>query len=541
MITTFGRQRSEGGLDTRLAELSARRTRGPNIEQGAAADDPGVDNPVIQEEMLLDERLAIARKELIARLGAEIRPERRSLMSRQDFAKLVDAVVQAYLVRHSLPVTPLQRSGLVTEIVQILLAPPRVGPPSQRDGNTAAIETAMALIPRLVLERLDITSTSEVPRPALEAQLASLVPGLLTENEIHLSPTEQAEVIKLLLADMLGLGPLEPLIGDDTVTDIMVNGPKQVCVERRGGVELTRVTFRDDQHLMTICTRIVTRLGRHIDESQPLVVGRLFDGSLVKIMMPPLTLDDPAISIRKLPRRTVTLDSIATQGGMSSAMATLLKIAVRCRLNILISGGRGSGKTTLLGAMTGMFDRNERVVTIEGSPELQVLTPCVLRLVPYGEMTPRDLLHDALPWGWDRIIIGEWPGAEALDLLSGSDGFMTTIGALNPRDALLRLEWVPGLSIPPQSLRARIASAINLVCQIDRMRDGIRRVTRITEIIGVEGDAIITQDLFKYGFQGDGADGLLRGTFDSCGVRPAFLPRAEYYGLDRAVLEVVER
>jgi pilus assembly protein CpaF len=535
MVTTFGRS-PEGRLDDRLAELAARRTR---------VDDPNVlpemvaPLPVSQMETSLDDRLAIARRDLSAQFGAEIRPDRRLLLSRHDLSQIADARVQAYLVRHSLDITPLQYRDLVSEIVRTLFT---LESPGQCYRNTAVVETAIALIQPLVLGRLNVASTVEVPRPEVEAQLASLVPGLLTENEIHLNQTEQGELIKLLIADVLGLGPLEPLIADESVSDITVNGPKQVYVERRGRVELTGVTFRDDQHLMTICTRIVTRIGRHIDESQPLVVGRLFDGSLVKIMIPPLTFDGPAISIRKFSKKTITLDTMASNGSISAAMATLLKIAARCRLNILISGVRGSGKTTLLSAMTRAFDSGEHVVTIEDSPELQVQAPHVLRLATHGDMTPRDLLHDALPWRWDRIIIGEWPGAEALDLLSGNDGFMTTISALDPRDALARLEWMPGLNIPPQTIRARIASVINLICHIDRMSDGVRRVTRITEIIGVEGNAIKTQDLFAYEFEGnDGADGLLRGTFHSCGVRPVFLPRAEYYGLDRALLEVIAR
>jgi pilus assembly protein CpaF len=352
---------------------------------------------------------------------------------------------------------------------------------------------------------------------------------------------------------MLGLGPLEPLIADETVNDIMVNGPKQVYVERRGKLELTDVQFRDDAHLMNVATKIVTRVGRRIDEARPLVDARLPDGSRVNIIIPPLALDGASISIRKFSKKSITLDTMAAGASISPAMATVLKIAARTRLNILISGGTGSGKTTLLNALSRMIDSTERTVTIEDAAELQLQQPHVVRLETRtanlegtGEITMRDLLKNALRMRPDRIIIGECRGEEALDMLqamnTGHDGSMSTIHANTPREALTRLEnmiGMAGINLPSRAVRTQIASAIHMICQVNRMRDGHRRITHIIEVVGMEGDIITTQELFTYQFQGEGSDGKLRGSFASSGIRPAFLPRAEYFGLDRALLEVI--
>jgi pilus assembly protein CpaF len=559
----FGRQRTEGGLDARIAELSARRTRidgpsGPTVLNNAPLPEKMVAPlPVVQEESSIEERLAIAREELSARLGAEIRPERRSLLSRGDLAKIVDAAVQAYFVRHTIEANPLSRRDLVTDVMQTLLTPAggtaTDAAGNRRNPHKAAIEAAKAQIQPLVLEHMDVAAAAEMPRPAFEAQLTGWVKELLAETKIQLNFTEQRELVESLIADMLGLGPLEPLIADETVSDIMVNGPKQVYVERRGKLELTDVNFRDDQHLMNICTKIVTRIGRRIDESRPLVDARLPDGSRVNIIIPPLAIDGASISIRKFSKKTITLDTMASNNSISTAMATMLKIAARCRLNILISGGTGSGKTTLLNALSRMIDSTERTVTIEDAAELQLQQPHVVRLETRtanlegtGEITMRDLLKNALRMRPDRIIIGECRGEEALDMLqamnTGHDGSMSTIHANNPREALTRLEnmiGMAGINLPSKATRTQIASAVHLICQVNRMRDGQRRVTQITEVVGMEGDIITTQDLFTYQFQGEAADGLLRGTFQPSGIRPAFLPRAEYFGLDRALLEVI--
>jgi pilus assembly protein CpaF len=568
MVAMFGRQRSEGGLDARIAELAMRRATANGSTVSTNAPPPEKLNnapppekmiapvPVIEEaEAPIEDRLAIAREELSTRLSAEIRPERRSLLSRGDLGKIVDAAVQAYLARHTVDANPLARRDLVADIMQMLLSPGGADPANRRNPHKAAVEAAKAQIQPLVLEHMDVAAAAEMPRPAFEAQLTGWVKELLVETKIQLNFTEQRELVESLIADMLGLGPLEPLIADETISDIMVNGPRQVYVERRGKLELTDVNFRDDQHLMNICTKIVTRIGRRIDESRPLVDARLPDGSRVNIIIPPLAIDGAAISIRKFSKKSITLDSMASSANpsISPAMATFLKIAARCRLNVLISGGTGSGKTTLLNALSRLIDSAERTVTIEDAAELQLQQPHVVRLETRtanlegtGEVAIRDLLVNALRMRPDRIIIGECRGSEALDMLqamnTGHDGSMSTVHANTPREALTRLEnmiGMAGINLPSKAMRTQIASAIHLICQTNRMRDGIRRVTQITEVVGMEGDIITTQDLFTYQFQGEGADGLLRGIFQPSGIRPAFLPRAEYYGLDRALLEVI--
>jgi pilus assembly protein CpaF len=504
----------------------------------------------------LEDKLVAARSHLIARLGSEIRPERRSLLSRGELAKLVDAAVQAHFVRNSINADPLARRDLVTAILQELLNPGTPDPEAagnRRAPHRALVESAKAQIQPLVLEHMDVAAAAEMPRPAFEAQLTGWVKELLAETKIQLNFAEQRELVESLIADMLGLGPLEPLMSDETITDIMVNGPRQVYIERRGKLELADVRFRDDQHVMNVATKIVSRIGRRIDEAKPLVDARLEDGSRVNIIIPPLALDGPSISIRKFAKKTITLDIMAQTGSISANMATLLKIAARCRLNILISGGTGSGKTTLLNAMSRMIDPAERTVTIEDAAELQLQQPHVVRLETRppnlegsGEITMRDLLKNALRMRPDRIIIGECRGEEALDMLqamnTGHDGSMSTIHANNPREALTRLEnmiGMGGINLPSKAVRTQIASAIHLIAQVNRMRDGARRVTHLVEVVGMEGDVVTTQELFSYQFQGETGEGKLRGTFQSSGIRPAFLPRAEYYGLDRALLEAI--
>ena len=450
------------------------------------------------------------------------------------------------LQRSEMP-PPEQRAPEPVAVPDMPVAP---RPVAMRSANVN--EAAPRIYP-LVLQRIDTEVAAKLQRDELSRQLADMVSEIVVEQRINLNQAEQRQLVTVLLDDMLGLGPLEPLLADETVTDIMVNGSKQVYVERRGKIELTGVSFRDNAHVMSIATRIVTQVGRRIDESTPLVDARLQDGSRVNIITPPLALDGPTISIRKFSKKGITLDVMSRQKNISPAMATVLKIAARSRLNILISGGTGSGKTTLLNAMSQMIDPGERIVTIEDAAELQLQQPHVVRLETRpanlegkGEISIRDLVRNALRMRPDRIILGEIRGAEALDMLqamnTGHDGSLSTIHANRPREALTRLEnmvGMGGVNLTPRAVRQQIAAAVNLIMQISRMRDGIRRVVAVTEIVGMEGDVITTQDLFTFQYEGQMPDGSLKGTFMSSGLRPHFITRAEYYGLDRALLEAV--
>jgi pilus assembly protein CpaF len=570
MVAIYRKSPAETALDARIAGLSRRGIPSANtLEPGSAlvsapeqvlqvvngrAPSPAISASEVSEE----DRILLAREEIFARLTAELSPERLSILSRGELAKVVDAAVQAYFARNALDLNPITRRDLITALIKGLLDPGKAAPASdenstRRSSNRSAVETAKAQIQPLVLEHMDVAAAAEMPRAVFEAQLSGWVKDLLIETKIQLNFNEQRELVESLVADMLGLGPLEPLIEDETVTDIMVNGARQVYVERRGKLELTGIRFRDDDHVMNVATKIVTRIGRRIDESQPLVDARLLDGSRVNIIVPPLAIDGPAISIRKFSKKTITLDTMAQQANISPDMATLLKIAARCRLNILISGGTGSGKTTLLNALSRLIDPTERTVTIEDAAELQLQQPHVVRLETRppnlegnGEITMRDLLRNALRMRPDRIILGEIRGAEALDVLqamnTGHDGSMSTIHANAPREALTRLEnmvGMTGINLPSRAVRTQIAAAVHLIAQVNRMRDGVRRITHIIEVVGMEGDVITTQELFAFQFQGETTDGKLRGVFQSSGVRPYFLPRAEYYGLDRPLLEII--
>jgi pilus assembly protein CpaF len=507
-------------------------------------------------------------------------------LPRAELAGQVGQLIDEILTERKIVLTDIERRDLVTQLISGILNPNamNVPPPADsgpkakakaetssqddklavptptvvRASNAAnahrnAVEDARARIQTILLERIDVTAASRLPRKELARQISNVVVEILGELKLQLNLLEQRDLVTMLLNDMLGLGPLEPLLADEAVTDIMVNGAKQVYVERKGKLELTGVTFRDDAHVMNIATRIVTRIGRRIDETTPLVDARLEDGSRVNIIAPPLAIDGPSISIRKFSQKKITLDVMANQRNISPEMSRLLKIASRCRLNILISGGTGSGKTTLLNAMSQLIDHGERIVTIEDAAELQLQQPHVVRLETRpanlegdGEITMRDLVKNALRMRPDRIILGEVRDAAALDMLqamnTGHDGSMSTVHANNPREALTRLEnmvAMAGVNLPSQAVRTQISSAVNLIVQVSRMRDGVRRVTHVTEVIGMEGDVITTQTLFQFEFQGENNDGVLKGSFKPTGLRPHFLPRAEYFGLSRSLMEAI--
>ena len=413
-------------------------------------------------------------------------------------------------------------------------------------------ETKTIIYDRL-MEQIDLQTASRMPPDELRRQIIDVIGEIVMEKKLAINHTEQQFLATQIVDDMIGLGPLEPLLKDELITDIMVNGPDQIYIERKGKLELADARFRDNDHVMNVAQRIVTAVGRRVDESSPICDARLKDGSRVNVIATPLSLKGCSISIRKFSKKKITLDIMAKQKNISDEVCKLLKIAGACRLNLIISGGTGSGKTTLLNAMSRMIDHGERVVTIEDAAELQLQQPHVVPLETRpknlegdGEITMRDLVKNALRMRPDRIILGEVRGGEAIDLLqamnTGHDGSMGTLHANNPREALTRLENMvnmSGMRLPSHAIRHQISSAVQLIVQIQRMRDGIRRITHVTEVLGMEGEVIITQDLYTYVFQGEDEHGKLIGEFKSSGLRPNFTKQAAYFGLDKALLELV--
>ncbi len=435
-------------------------------------------------------------------------------------------------------------------------AAPRAQPHLSHAANEKRAAAAKAVFERIqvaLLERIDASAAAKLPREELQRQIAELIGEIVAEEKLSLTSREQQALTTTLVDDMVGLGPLEPLLAEEAINDIMVNGPHQVYVERKGKLELTDVRFRDNAHVMNVAQRIVTRVGRRVDETCPIADARLPDGSRVNVIAPPLAIDGCSISIRKFSKKSITLDVMTRQGNISENLGKVLKIGSACRLNIIISGGTGSGKTTMLNAMSQLIDPAERVVTIEDAAELQLQQPHVVRLETRppnlegtGEITMRDLVKNALRMRPDRIICGEVRGPEALDMLqamnTGHDGSMCTLHANNPREALTRMENMIGMAsvnLPSKAVRTQIVGAVNLIVQVSRMRDGVRRVTHVTEIIGMEGEVITTQDLFNFEFQGESREGTLIGQYKSSGVRPHFTKRAAYFGLERALQQAM--
>ena len=406
----------------------------------------------------------------------------------------------------------------------------------------------------VLMTRIDPTVAGSIPRPALRREITKLVSEIATEDRVQLNKLEEAALAADLSDDMVGLGPLETLLDDDDVTDILANGPFDIYVERHGKLEKTGARFRDPQHLVNIAQRIATAIGRRVDEASPMVDARLADGSRVNIVLPPLVLNGGTISIRKFPKRSLTLDMMVQQENLSLEIARLLQIAARSRLNILISGGTGSGKTTLLNAVSQQIDRDERVITVEDAVELRLQQPHVVQMETrpsniegVGQVAQRELVRNALRMRPDRIIVGEVRGAEAFDMLqamnTGHDGSMSTVHANSPRDALYRIEnmvMMANLNLPLRAIRMNVASALDLVVHIERMRDGIRRVQSIVEIVGLEGDIITTRELFTFHYHGERGDGTIEGMFESTRMRPDFLARAARIGLGRQLLDALD-
>ncbi|WP_372624356.1 CpaF family protein [Falsiroseomonas sp.] len=406
-----------------------------------------------------------------------------------------------------------------------------------------------------VMERVDPAVAAAMPLERLRAQLEALIDEVATRDRLELTAREQVLLAEELARDMVGYGPLEPLLRDDSITDIMVNGPNCVYVERRGLLSREPIRFRSEGQLNSIAQKIAATVGRRVDESNPMVDCRLPDGSRVNVVFAPLSLIGTCISIRKFSEKPIGIEQMIANGSLSTGIGRALEIAGRSRLNILISGGTGSGKTTLMNAISRWIDPGERIVTIEDAAELRLQQPHVIpmetrvaNLEGRGEITQRDLLRNALRMRPDRIIVGEVRGAEAFDMLqamnTGHDGSFSTVHANAPRDALTRLENMMQMAqaaLPQRALRLQIASALDLIVQVQRMRDGQRRVTHVTEVCGMEGEVITLNDLFTFRYTGEGPGGRLRGTWISSGIRPSFFDRLEYFGLDEAWTEATQR
>jgi pilus assembly protein CpaF len=413
-----------------------------------------------------------------------------------------------------------------------------------------ALQQVKGRVHRKLLERLNLSNLDRLDRQQVADAVRKVVQDLITQESVPLNFEERDAVVVQVLDEIFGLGPLEPLIKDPEVSDILVNTYKQVYIERHGRLERTEVMFQDDRHLLQIIDRIVSAVGRRIDDSSPMVDARLPDGSRVNAIIRPLALDGPHLSIRKFKRDALSGEDLLRTESLTEPMLALLTAIVKARLNVLISGGTGAGKTTLLNILSSFIPVTERIVTIEDSAELQLKQPHVVRLETrpaniegQGEVPQRLLLINALRMRPDRIIMGECRGSEAIDMLqamnTGHDGSLTTLHANTPRDALSRLETMismANLELPERAMRQQIASAINLVIQVSRLSDGSRKLMQVSEIVGMEGDIITMQDIFVYEREGIGDNDKVLGHFRATGIRPRFSDRLKSYGIDLSAL-----
>jgi len=412
------------------------------------------------------------------------------------------------------------------------------------DGNQV-FQEMKARLHRAIVTRLDLAKLSALAPDRVHAEVSRLAEGLLQAENLPLSTVERDRLVGEVHHELFGLGPLEPLLADPSISDILVNSFSSIYIERRGKLEKTTISFKDDEHLRRVIERIVSTVGRRIDEAQPMVDARLPDGSRVNAIIPPLALDGPVLSIRRFGVNPLRMPALIENGALTKEIAILLEMCVRARLNIVISGGTGAGKTTLLNAMSAFIPSTERIVTIEDSAELQMQQPHVVRLETRppniegrGEVTQRDLVRNTLRMRPDRIVIGEVRGGEAIDMLqamnTGHDGSLTTIHANTTRDSLARLETMvqmTGMRLSDRAMRQQIASAVNLVIQVARLTDGTRRIVSISEITGMEGETITMQELFEFERTGVDASGKVIGRFRTTGIRPRFAERLKQYGM----------
>jgi pilus assembly protein CpaF len=399
-----------------------------------------------------------------------------------------------------------------------------------------------------LVEIIDVSQLTKMDHDQARAEIRDVVGEVVAAKKAVISTAEQEELLEDICNDVLGYGPLQPLLANDEITDIMVNGSHPIFIEIRGKVQQTDIRFRDNTQLLNVCQRIVSQVGRRVDESSPICDARLPDGSRVNVIAPPLAIDGAILTIRKFKRDKLTLDQLTEFGAISPEGAQILKIIGKVRCNIVISGGTGSGKTTLLNCLTNFIEEDERIVTCEDTAELQLQQPHVVRLETRpanlegaGQVTMRDLVKNCLRMRPDRIIVGEVRGPETFDLLqamnTGHDGSMGTLHANSPREAMARMEsmiMTGGLGLPSRTIREMICSSVDVIVQTQRLRDGSRRITHITEILGMEGDVPITQDLFVYEIQGEDRDGKIVGHHRSTGIgHPKFWERARYYGEEK--------
>ena len=406
-----------------------------------------------------------------------------------------------------------------------------------------------------MIEAIDLAALSKLDPESAREEIRDIVHEIVTIKNLVLSIAEQEDLLDDICNDVLGFGPLEPLLARDDIADIMVNGPTRCFIEVGGKIQLTNVRFRDASQLMNICQRIVSQVGRRVDESSPICDARLLDGSRVNVIAPPLAIDGAALTIRKFRKDKLTLDQLVKFGSISPAGAEILKIIGRVRCNVVISGGTGSGKTTLLNCLTNYIDADERIITCEDAAELQLQQPHVVRLETrpanlegVGQITMRDLVKNCLRMRPERIVVGEVRGPEAFDLLqamnTGHDGSMGTLHANSPREALSRVEsmiTMGGYALPMKTIREMMTSSIDVIVQASRLRDGSRRITHITEVLGMEGDVVITQDLFVYELLGEDAQGKIIGRHRSTGIgRPKFWDRARMYGEETRLAEALD-
>jgi pilus assembly protein CpaF len=472
---------------------------------------------------------------------------------RQEKPQLVETAPEPSAPRKSEAPRPLE-----------LVAPPAqpkakatgaVPPEPKRGRKSQSYYDLKAMVFGALIETLDIAALAKLDTRQAHEEVRGILTDIFAAKKVVMSTVEQEELLVDVTNDVLGYGPLEPLLARDDIADIMVNGPNQVFIEVNGKVEETEIRFRDGAQLLNICQRIVGQVGRRVDESSPICDARLADGSRVNVIAPPLAIDGTALTIRKFKKDKLTIDQLVKFGSISPEGAEILKIIGRVRCNVIISGGTGSGKTTLLNCLTAYIDTDQRIVTCEDTAELQLQQPHAVRLETRppniegeGEVTMRDLVKNCLRMRPDRIIVGEVRGPEAFDLLqamnTGHDGSMGTLHANSPREALSRIEsmiTMGGFSLPAKTIREMMNGSVDVIVQAARLRDGSRRITHITEVVGMEGDVIITQDLFLYDMLGEDGNGNILGRHRSTGIgRPAFWDRARYFGEEKRLAAALD-